>query len=85
MKYKALKKKHDELEAEVMMALLNEVLESETESKYMDTKVIKVSVFGYEELGFINDRLTFMDNSGHHYDVYSECSLEDLIDILSKI
>ena len=85
MKYKILKEKHDKLEEEVMMSLLNEVLNSEIESKHMDTNVIKVNVFDYKELAFINDRLTFLDSNGHHYDVYTECSLEDLIDILTKI
>jgi len=51
----------------------------------MDTKVLNVNVFDYEELAIINGELTFMDDNGHHYGIYSECSLEDLIDILSKI
>jgi len=85
MKYKELKDRHDKLEEEVMMALLNEVLESDIESKHMNTNVVKVNVFDYQELAFINDRLTFMDSNGYQYDVYNECSLEDLIDILTKI
>ena len=85
MKYKELKEKHDRLEEEVMMSLLHEVLNSKTESKHMDTPVLKVNIFDYKELAFINDRLTFMDSDGLHYDVYTECSLEDLIDILAKI
>ena len=85
MKYKLLSKRYDDLEAEVMQALREEVLDSKTESKYMSTNVLKVNVFDYTELAIINGELTFMCDNGHHYGIYSECSLEDLIDILNKL
>jgi len=85
MKYKALKDKHDELEHEVMDALRTEILKSKTESKTVQVMCIPVNVFGYTELAIIHGDLTFIDNSGLQYGIYSECSLEDLIDILSQI
>jgi len=85
MKYKLLSKRYDDLEQEVLEALRQEVLDSKTESKYMSTNVLKVNVFDYTELAIINGELTFMSEGGHHYGIYSECSLEDLIDILTKI
>jgi len=85
MKYKNLKDRHDELEQEVLKALRDEILDSLIQSKFMNNPVIKVNIFDYVELTLIGDDLIFMDNDGLHYDVYSECSLEDLIDILTKI
>ena len=85
MKYAELKRKHDELEAEVIDALKEEILDSQIQSKFMNNPVIKVNVFDYVELTLIGDELVFLDNDGYHYSMYSECSLEDLVDILSKI
>ena len=85
MKYKMLSKRFDDLEQEVLEALREEIEKSKEVSDHMDTKVLNVNVFDYEELAIINGELTFMDDNGHHYGIYSECSLEDLIDILSKI
>jgi len=81
MKYAKLKTRHDDLEQEVLNALREEIEKSKEVSDHMDTKVLNVN----EELAIINGELTFMDDNGHHYGIYSECSLEDLIDILSKI
>jgi len=85
MKYKALSKRYDDLEAEVLEALRQEIENSKEVSDHMDTKILNVNVFDYEELAIIHDRLTFMDSDGLQYGLYTECSLEDLIDILVKI
>jgi hypothetical protein len=85
MKHKALSKRYDDLEQEVLQALREEITKSELDSKHMDTKVIKVNVFDYEELALIHNDLAFMDSDGLQYGLYTECSLEDLIDILLKI
>jgi len=85
MKYSGINQKYKDLEALVMGTLTNEILSSNVESKHMDTPVIEVNVFGYTELAIINGDLTFMDGNGYHYSLYSECDLEDLIDILNKI
>jgi hypothetical protein len=85
MKYKMLSKRYDDLEQEVLEALREEIEKSKKVSDHTDTKVLKVNVFDYEELTIINGELTFMDSDGLHYGLYTECSLEDLIDILRKI
>ena len=83
--YKILKEKHDDLEQEVIWSLKSEIENSDIESKHVNTKCIKVNVFDYTELAVIHGDLTFMDSSGLQYGLYTECSLEDLIDILTKI
>jgi len=85
MKYKILSKRFDDLEQEVLEALREEIEKSKEVSDHMDTKVLNVNVFDYEELAIIHDELTFMDSDGQQYGLYTECDLEDLIDILRKI
>lgn len=85
MKYKALSKKYDDLEQEVIYELKELISMSKIESKFTNNKVIKVNVFDYQELTVFGNDLVFLDNNGHNYALYSECSLEDLIDILNKI
>lgn len=79
----SFKKQYRDLEMRVFNELRNRIENSKYISKFINDKAIKVnSLFDYCELAIINDRLTFMDKSGYHYDIYSECSLEDLIDLL---
>jgi len=85
MKYKELKDRHDQLEQDILNALRQEIEDSKTESKHTNSDCIKVNVFGYEELAIIDGVLTFLDDNGYHYGIYSECSLEDLVDILAMI
>lgn len=85
MKYAELKQRHDELEQDIISALTKEVENSKTESVHMHTKAVKIDVLNYRELAVINDRLTFIDDEGYHHSIYSECSLDDLIDILNNI
>ena len=80
-----LSKRYDDLEAEVHEALRQEIENSETMSDTVNTKCLNVNVFDYEELVILHDRLTFIDDAGLQYDLYCECSLEDLIDILTKL
>jgi hypothetical protein len=70
------KKQYRDLE----MRVLNELRELIIKSG----KPIKVNVFNYSELGIVNDRLTFFDSNGYEYSLWSEASLEDLIDILTE-
>ncbi len=83
--YRGLRDKFDELEEEVKWSLESEIEHRGTESKSVNTKCIKVNVFDYTELAIIHGELTFLDDSGLQYGLYTECSLEDLIDILTKI
>lgn len=84
-KPKKLKERYDKLELDVFAALVYVVENSEHESKHMNCKALPINVFDYTELVFDGDRLRFLDHNGHHYSVYNECSLEDLIDILNKM
>ena len=85
MKYHDFTIRHDELEADVLNTLRTLVEESQIESETVSTPCIKVNVFDYTELVILHDDLTFIDSSGLQYGLYTECSLEDLIDILRKI
>jgi hypothetical protein len=84
--YETFKKTLRDLETQVLSALRDEINKSKVVSKHMDTPVIPVNIFGYTELAIINDRHTFMDEKGYHYDIWNgDCSLEDLIDILNNL
>ena len=85
MKYKEFKIRHNELERDVLDFLRTLIEESTITSKTVNTPCIKVNVFDYIELAVIHGDLTFLDNDGHQYGLYTECSLEDLIDIISQI
>jgi len=77
--------RYNNLENDVILFLMNKIKNSKHTSKHMDEKVIKVNVFDYDELAIVNDKLTFLNRSGHHYNLYAECSLEDLINIISTV
>lgn len=79
------KTRYEVLEADVKFALRKAIEKSKVESKHVSEKCIKVNVYDYKELAIINDELTFLDNDGYHYSLYVDCSLEDLIDILTKL
>ena len=79
-----LKKQYRDLETRTMCELRNLIENSNYTSKHINNKkAIKVNVFDYTELTIVNDKLTFLDNNGLHYSLYT-CSLEDLIDILNE-
>lgn len=77
------KKQYRDLEMRVLANLRYKISVSKEYSKSVGTKCIKVNVSGYTELANINDQLTFLDNQGLQYS-WSNCTLEDLIDILNK-
>lgn len=85
MKYAKYKTIYDTLELGVFTSLVSEITKSKKVSKHTGTPCIEVNVFDYVELVYINERLTFLDSNGQHYYTYAECTLEDLIDILTKI
>lgn len=73
------------LEKRVLSALREAIKNSKIESKHLDSNVVKVNVFDYKELAIVNHKLTFLDSDGYHYSLYSECTLEDLIDLLTLL
>jgi len=77
------KKQYSDLEQRVIQELRDKVESSARISKHAAAKAIKVNVFDYTELAIIHDKLTFLNNDGHHHSLFSDCSLEDLIDILN--
>lgn len=77
------KKKYRDLEQRVMRKLRERVERSKIESKHMQAKAIPVELHDYSELVVVNDRLTFLDKNGYHYNLLSQATLEDLIDILN--
>ena len=78
------KKKYRELEMNVLANLRYAISTSKEFSKHLPVKCIKVNVFDYTEIANINNQLTFLDSKGNHHSLFSECNLEDLIDILHK-
>ena len=85
MKYSKIKKRYEKIELDIFSNLIHEIEQSKTESKHVEGKCLRVSLFDYCELVYIDQRLVFLDSNGHHYGVYNEASLEDLIDILTKL
>lgn len=77
-----LKERFKKLEQDVFVELVKRITKSKYISKHINDKAIEVNIFHYVELALINDRLTFMDKHGYQYSVYTECSLEDLVDLL---
>lgn len=74
-----LKKEYRELEMRVHSELRTRIEQSKESSKFMDAKAIKVNnLEDYCELVIVNDRLTFLNQTGYHYDIFS-VSLEDLL------
>lgn len=80
-----LQETYKTLEREVNLLLKLVITNSNLKSKHVDSNCIKVDVYDYTELVIIDTELVFLNDRGYHYHLYSECSLEDLIDILSKI
>ncbi len=80
---KNFKKQYRELETQVFAELRSLIDKSEYLSKHTSEKAIKVNVFDFTELTIVNDKLTFLCDSGLHYSVFTDVTLEDLIDIIS--
>jgi hypothetical protein len=74
--------KYNALVREVRETLTQMVKESKEKSRFMDLPALKVNIYDYEEMVFVNDELIFVDGCGLHYGLWTECDLEDLIDIV---
>jgi len=75
-------KQYLDLEQRVYSELRNRIEKSKHISKHVNEKAIRINISNYKELTIINNTLTFLDDAGYHYDIYCDCSLEDLINIL---
>lgn len=77
------KKQYRDLEQRVLRELREKVEASNEESVHMDARCLKVDLEHFTELVVVNDRLTFLDKDGLHYNIFTGgANLEDLIDIL---
>jgi hypothetical protein len=81
---KNLKIRYKELEMNVHATLLGMINQSNYTSQFVHlAKAIKVSLYDYVELAFVDDALTFIDKYGYQYSVFNnDVQLEDLIDII---
>ena len=71
------KKIYRNLEMRVLRELRNKVENSKE-------KAIKVNILHYTELSIVNDKLVLLDSNGYHYDLFTDTTLEDFIDILKS-
>lgn len=85
MTYEYLSNELNTLTDKILLALKKEIINNNCKSAFSDSLCITVNVFNYTELIIFNDDLIFLDDSGYQYNIFSECTLEDLIDILNKI
>lgn len=76
------KKEYRDLEMSVHAQLRNLIGESKYISKHTNQRAIQIHLlFNYTELTIVNDKLTFLDEQGYEYSIFSEATLEDLIEI----
>jgi hypothetical protein len=78
-----LKLQYRNLETKVFRILRDMVEKSSHVSVYTKTNAFKVNVFDYQELTIVNGKLTFIDRNGYQHSLFSEATLEDLIDIIN--
>lgn len=83
--YQGLTDELNSLESKIKASLALEIMESETESKHIQGNCLRVNVYDYEELILIQSRLVFLDSNGLHYDLFAECTIYDLVNILNDI
>lgn len=76
------KQEYQDLENRILAALRSKIENSKIRSKHVDSNCINVNMFGYTELVIINNSLTFLGSLGHHYSLWCDCDINDLIDIL---
>ncbi len=80
-----LKKQYRDLETKVLNKLRTAINKSKTKSKHITgVKCLPVNLFDYTELLILDDRHTFIDKNGLHYNLFTDATLEDLIDILTQ-
>jgi hypothetical protein len=85
MSYINLREEHNALVERVERALRVSIANSKKESKFVQSNAIEVNIFGLTELVVIDDELIFLDSAGYHHSLYADCTLEDLIDILTQL
>lgn len=82
--HKNLLKRYRDLEMNIMSSLREAINNSIIKSDHLNTKAIRVSIENYTELVIVNGSLTFLDENGIHYSIFSYC-IEDLLNILIEL
>lgn len=82
MSKRSLKKRYRDIEMEVLNRLRESILQSKYMSLHTGEKAIQINIDRYKELSIVNDQLVFFDNNGHHYSIFANCSIEELIEFL---
>jgi hypothetical protein len=73
-----------DLEMKVLSSLRDVIIDSNRKSKFASVKAIEVDIEDYIELAIVDEQLTFIDDRGLYYSVFT-VSLEDLIDLLNSL
>ena len=79
---KTIKQRYFDLENDVFTRLKDRVNASRDTSRHINGNALQVNICDYEELVIINEDLMFIDRFGTYYNVLSECTLLDLINII---
>jgi hypothetical protein len=79
----SLKSEFRNLEMRVLNGFREKVEASDTMSKHVSGKCVKILVGNYSEIVVLNDRVTLIDEAGHQSSIFC-IELETLIDILEK-
>jgi predicted RNA-binding Zn-ribbon protein involved in translation (DUF1610 family) len=73
------------VESTIQSRLKNLIQTSHKPSKHVGgCNAISVNVFGMKELVYLGGDLIFIDDDGHHYSLYADCTNDDLVDIIEN-
>lgn len=84
-KYTDLAEELRVVEDKILNAIHDEINDSKLISKDYGTKAIPVNFRDYKEIIISQGRLTFIDNGGYQHSLWSETTLDDLVDILNEL
>lgn len=80
-----LAKEYRDLENKIQDTLKEMIEKSKFQSEHIaGLKALKVNVYDYKELVINGGQLIFIDDRGYQYSVYSECTTDDLLDIINE-
>jgi hypothetical protein len=79
-----LSEKLDLFVSEVEDQLKSLIAGSHVTSSICNELCLTVDIYGYTELVYVNNELTFLCKDGENYSLFSECTLHDLIDIIKE-
>lgn len=80
-----LAKEYRDLENKIEDTLKKMIANSNVQSDFIaGSNALKVNVFDYVELVYLDYRLKFIDNNGYHFSLYDECTTQDLLDIINE-